>query len=354
MIQLQNIDLNEQSSYSDPIQNAWLKDHPDILEINETDHKAYNKLRNAHTNERAAILSHVLHNGTPEQVRWAGEMFWKETVGFIKKILKEKNLKSLSNYSDILQSVYTYWYSQLHLYDPERPGTTYYKWARYQIEHAATRSASTEKYQTTPHKAERNRRVERALEKLRANGIEHPTAAQIQASLGSNFSISTVEDALHSISFSNPASYEKFEENIRMSDDAPDIESTEYIPHIEVEKRDKAERLKTAIDSLPDEERICIMLKYGFGDQDIVKSTTGTATDTDIARITGFSVAKVKYYLRKAERHIERNPDINSYFADRQNSAERLTRSNLYEKFFDDRDDDINGVIDGIKPDPEN
>ncbi len=52
---------------------------------------------------------------------------------------------------------------------------------------------------------------------------------------------------------------------------------------------------------------------------------------------------------------LKKNPEIYSYFADRQNnSAERLTRSNLYEKFFDDRDDDINGVIDGIKPDPEN
>ena len=336
----QNIDLMEQKTYNDWVHEDWLKNHPEF--------KLDEDLKATYRNQRICLLAGIFLAGDSKQKKWVWEMYYKESVGFIKKELKHLDMKELPFYDDILQSVYCYLYTEIDKYNPYHKKASYFQWLRLQVTHAATRAYSELTHGQTIHYSNLMQSVKKKIAKLRQRGYDEPTSAQIATAMGPQVSTAQVEVVLQLIAYYDGAiPYDKYVNEI-------DSEQYygEYTPENVVEKNERDERLYMAMDELTEEEREVIFLKYGLSDVDITKNS-GTAADTEIAKITGMTTARVKELHRKAIKKLKRNKILNSLFNyDEDNKTEKITHSDLYKSFMDELNmDDYLNIIEGRKRD---
>lgn len=333
-----NIDLMERINFFDYAHDKWLKEHP-FFELNED-------LKAEYREQRICLLVGIFLEGDAKQKKWVWEMFWKESVGFIKNRIRELNFKDGPFYNDILQSVYCYVYSELDKYNPYHKNASYFQWLKLQVTHSATGEASFLINGQTLHYSKLMQRVSKTIAKLRQQGYDDPSAAQIATAMGPQISTAQVELALLLINYYDAIPYN--ENNLK-----EEMYQGDYIPEEVVEKNERYGRLKMAMDELTEDERKVVFLKYGFGDNDIVKKS-GTAADTEIARILNMTTARVKELHRKALKKLFKNRKLRSLYDYKDdNKTENITHSDLYNQFMDELNDDDFQIIEGRKRDED-
>lgn len=260
------------------------------------------------------------HSGNDELRRKAVDEIVADHSPFIYRIINQHFSSFKPEYAqDMYQHGVLGILEALKKYDPakSRPTTFFH----FYVIHEISTFVAENVHCTTAYCASSIKTVNRAIRDLEKEGKTDPTATDI--SMVTGMRVDAVKRALDAKVISQPHSCgdESYLDSLLSTyQDGPDMA---------LEASERIDTLKQAIIALPQIERTVIILKYGlFGYEKTAHS--------DIAKITGVSVAKIRYYQQSAIRILRKNSAMKSVFSDyaRHESVKQIafTESSVAEK----------------------
>lgn len=312
-----NLDLWEQSTYFDYVQDQYLKAHPYDID---------DKLTEEYRSDRILLLISVQQTGTSDMVRWANERIWVESVGFIKWFAREKfGISGGVNhdlYNTLMQEAYFHLFSYVRLYDPDKG--KYTTFLRTWVNKYMSEDFSKWIYKTEDdYLATSLNKLQRAITKCTKLKIE-PTVANLSEITG--FGMQRTEILM--TVYINTTQTVPYDENLDIEADYGN--PTENI--IAVDRRDSVER---AMDDLAPEEREVLRRVYDFDNM------SDSVTMTLVAKQMGMHPEQVKKLLYSAERKMKKSQHLIEYGFHEEKRTEGITRSIDYIDFMDSLDDDV-------------
>ena len=187
----------------------------------------------------------------------------------------------------------------LEKYDPaQSKPTTFF---HYYILHDITEYIAKIIHGTSAYCASTIKTINRAIQQLESDGNTDPTPTDLAIVAGMR--IDAVKRAMDArlVSQTHSCGDEEYMDSL--------LSTCQEGPDAALEEKERTDTLRQAIMSLPKIERTIIVLKYGLYGYE-------KKSHAEIAKQTGISVAKIRYYQQSAIRKLRKNVAMKNVFSD--------------------------------------